>query len=163
MANKKCMLPKGSQRITKIGYEEIYVPAVRHKFKEEDNKLVAISEMPVWARAAFPAPIVNLNYIQSKVYKAAFTRNENLLICAPTGAGKTNIALLTIMQVLSQKRRNNGTFDLKNFKVVYVAPMKALVTEIVGNFQKRLGEAYGITVKELTGDVHLTKSEIDET
>jgi pre-mRNA-splicing helicase BRR2 len=35
-------------------------------------------------------------------------------------------------------RRRDGTFDLKNFKVVYVAPMKALVTEIVGNFQKRL-------------------------
>jgi pre-mRNA-splicing helicase BRR2 len=97
MANKKCLLPKGSQRVAKTGYEEIYVPAVRHKFKEGEGKLVAITELPEWARPAFPAPIVNLNYIQSKVYEAAFTRNENLLICAPTGAGKTNIALLTIL------------------------------------------------------------------
>jgi pre-mRNA-splicing helicase BRR2 len=34
--------------------------------------------------------------------------------------------------------------------------MKALVTEVVGNFQARL-ESFGIKVKELTGDVHLTK------
>ena len=98
MANKKCLLPKGSQRVTKIGYEEIYVPAVRHKFKDDtDNRLIPISELPEWARPAFPAPISSLNYIQSKVYKAAFSSNENLLICAPTGAGKTNIALLTIL------------------------------------------------------------------
>jgi replicative superfamily II helicase len=40
--------------------------------------------------------------------------------------------------------------------------MKALVTEIVGNFQKRLID-YGIQVRELTGDVHLTRQQIDET
>ena len=40
--------------------------------------------------------------------------------------------------------------------------MKALVSEIVGNFQKRLGD-FGLTVKELTGDIHLTKAQIDET
>jgi hypothetical protein len=31
MANKKCTLPKGSTRITKAGYEEVYVPAPRSK------------------------------------------------------------------------------------------------------------------------------------
>lgn len=29
MANKKCTLPKGSTRLTKPGYEEVYVPAIR--------------------------------------------------------------------------------------------------------------------------------------
>jgi pre-mRNA-splicing helicase BRR2 len=58
MANKKCLLPKGSQRVTKTGYEEIYVPAVRHKFKDDkDNRLIPISELPDWSRPAFPAPI----------------------------------------------------------------------------------------------------------
>jgi pre-mRNA-splicing helicase BRR2 len=64
--------------------------------------------------------------------------------------------------VLSQKRKTNGKFDIKNFKIVYIAPMKALVTEIVGNFTKRLQD-FGITVRELTGDIHLTKSQIEET
>jgi len=75
-----------------------------------------------------------LNRIQSKLYKSAFKSSENLLVCAPTGAGKTNIALLAILQILNDKRKSNGRFDIKNFKIVYIAPMKALVTEIVGNF-----------------------------
>lgn len=44
----------------------------------------------------------NLNQIQSVVYKTAYKMNENLLICAPTGAGKTNIAMLTILHELKQ-------------------------------------------------------------
>ena len=41
--------------------------------------------------------------------------------------------------------------------------MQALVAEMVGNFGSRLSEAYGINVRELTGDMNLTKSEIEET
>jgi len=121
---------------------------------------VPIEELPEWVRPAFP--FKKLNRIQSKLYPTAFGSNENLLVCAPTGAGKTNIALLTIMQVLSQRRKADGKINKKSFKIVYIAPMKALVTEIVGNFKKRL-EPFHLTVKELTGDVHLTKAQIDET
>lgn len=69
----------------------------------------------------------------------------------PTGAGKTNVAMLCILHELGLHRRSDGTFDTSAFKIVYVAPMKALVAEMVGNFTKRLSEAYGLTVKELTG------------
>ena len=54
------------------------------------------------------------------------------------------------------RRKQNGKIDTKAFKIVYIAPMKALVSEIVRNFQKRLID-YGIQVKELTGDTHLTR------
>lgn len=40
---------------------------------------------------------------------------------------------------------------------------QALVAEMVGNFTKRLTEPYGINVRELTGDINLTKAEIDDT
>lgn len=55
-----------------------------------------------------------------------------------------------------------GKIDLAKFKIVYIAPMKALVAEMVGNFSTRL-EPYGVKVRELTGDINLTKSEIEET
>ena len=101
--------------------------------------------------------MITLNTIQSKLFEAAFKTPENLLVCAPTGAGNTNIALLTILQVLDSRRRgNNNTIDTRSFKIVYIAPMKALVSEVVGNFSKRL-EDYGIKVRELTGDTHLSR------
>lgn len=33
------------------------------------------------------------------MYQAAFKTSENLLVCAPTGAGKTNVAMLSLLQV----------------------------------------------------------------
>jgi len=48
-------------------------------------------------------------------------------------------------------------------KIVYVAPMKALVQEVVTNFSQRLGPAYGLVVRELSGDQQLSRAEIAET
>lgn len=42
-------------------------------------------------------------------------------------------------------RREDGSIDTAAFKIIYVAPMKALVAEMVGNFSKRL-EPYGVKV-----------------
>ncbi len=86
-----------------------------------------------------------------------------MLVCAPTSAGKTNVALLSILKAIADYRDpDSGIIDLSKFKVVYIAPMKALVAEITGNLSNRL-KTLGITVKELTGDVHLSKSQIEET
>ena len=62
MANKKCTLPKGSQRLTKPGYEEVYVPAMRQK-RTDNDKLVPIDSLPEWARPAFPQSMTHLNKI----------------------------------------------------------------------------------------------------
>lgn len=59
--------------------------------------------------------------------------------------------MLCILHEMGLHRRADGTFDTSAFKIVYVAPMKALVAEMVGNFTKRLSEAYGLQVRELTG------------
>jgi antiviral helicase SLH1 len=52
--------------------------------------------------------------------------------------------------------------DRDGFKVIYVAPMKALAAEITRKFGKRLAWL-GIKVRELTGDMQLTRQEIAET
>ena len=49
-----------------------------------------------------------LNRIQSIVFDAAYNTNENLLISAPTGAGKTNIAMLTILREIKQNKLHGG-------------------------------------------------------
>uniref|UniRef100_A0A803VRD7 Activating signal cointegrator 1 complex subunit 3 n=1 Tax=Ficedula albicollis TaxID=59894 RepID=A0A803VRD7_FICAL len=99
-----------------------------------------------------------LNRIQSIVFETAYNTNENMLICAPTGAGKTNIAMLTILHEIRQHVQH-GVIKKDEFKIVYVAPMKALAAEMTNYFSKRL-EPLGITVKELTGDMQLSKGEI---
>lgn len=57
-----------------------------------------------------------LNRIQSVVFDAAYKTNENLLICAPTGAGKTNIAMLTILHEMKQ-HISQGVIKKDEFKV----------------------------------------------
>ncbi|KDR76589.1 hypothetical protein GALMADRAFT_139507 [Galerina marginata CBS 339.88] len=160
MSNKKCKLPDGSFKRAKKGYEEIHVPAPKQKAVAE-GELVPISSLPEWARQAFTVP--KLNRVQSKLYPIAFGTDEPILLCAPTGAGKTNVALLTILNEMSKHRNaETGEFDLDAFKIVYIAPMKALVQEMVGNFTQRL-KVFGIKVGELTGDSQMTKQQIAET
>ena len=65
----------------------------------------------------------------------------------PAGAGKTNVAMLCVLHELGLHRKADGSIDTSAFKIVYVAPMKALVAEMVGNFSKRLSDKYGIKVR----------------
>ena len=58
----------------------------------------------------------SLNRIQSMVFDAAYNSNENLLICAPTGAGKTNVAMLTILHEVKQ-HISQGVIKKDEFKV----------------------------------------------
>jgi len=77
------------------------------------------------------------------------------MICAPTGAGKTNIALLTILHEVSKridKTKLKLFPDKIEFKCIYISPMKALAAEIVDKFSYKL-KYLGIIVRELTGDM----------
>jgi pre-mRNA-splicing helicase BRR2 len=162
MSNKKVKLPDGSFKRSKKGYEEIHIPAPKPDQFAANEKLVPIKSMPDWTHDAF-AGATSLNRIQSRLYPTAFDSDENLLLCAPTGAGKTNVAMLTILHELGKNRDpETGLIDLDAFKIVYISPMKALVAEQVGNFSHRL-KPYGISVAELTGDRQLTKQQIAET
>jgi len=96
MANRKCHLPPGSFRVAKKGYEEVHVPALKAKPFLDQEKLVAIDEIPEWAQSAFGGTN-SLNRVQSRVYPCAMFSAENMLICAPTGAGKTNVAMLCML------------------------------------------------------------------
>lgn len=161
MTNPKVKLPEGSTKRTFKGYEEIHVPPPK-KRNEPDDREIPVSELPEWAREPFPAA-GKLNKVQSKCFPEAFNDDGNMLICAPTGSGKTNVAMLTILREIGKNRNpETGEINLDAFKIVYIAPLKALVQEQVGNFGSRL-KKYGILVSELTGDRQLTKQQIADT
>uniref|UniRef100_A0A0D9VYU9 U5 small nuclear ribonucleoprotein 200 kDa helicase n=1 Tax=Leersia perrieri TaxID=77586 RepID=A0A0D9VYU9_9ORYZ len=132
-----------SFRIPHKGYVEVHVPALKAKPYETGERVVKISNMPEWAQPAF-AGMTQLNRVQSKVYDTALFKPDNILLCASTGSGKTNVAVLTILQQIGLHTKD-GEFDHTKYKVVYVAPMKALVAEVVGNLSGRLKE-YNITI-----------------
>lgn len=161
MSNKRCQLPDGSFRKQRKGYEEVHVPALKPKPFGPDETLVTIEKLPKYVQPAFE-DFKTLNRIQSRLYKAALESDENLLLCAPTGAGKTNVALLCMMREIGKHINADGTINADDFKIIYVAPMRSLVQEMVGSFGKRLS-SYNLTVSELTGDHQLTREQIQAT
>ncbi|CAG7848419.1 Putative helicase mug81; AltName: Full=Meiotically up-regulated gene 81 protein [Serendipita indica DSM 11827] len=165
----KYLLPLGTTRRYTEDYEEVTVPPARVVPPRATERLVPCSELPPLAKGSFPG-YTSLNRIQSIVYPTAFKTNENMLICGkqpPTGAGKTDVAMLTILRAIDQHRDHRisdipSSVRRDDFKIIYVAPMKALAAEIVRKLGKRLAWLR-IKVRELTGDMQLTKAEIAET
>ncbi|KAH8550562.1 Sec63 Brl domain-containing protein [Umbelopsis sp. PMI_123] len=165
-------LPMGTVRDEHKDYEEITIPVSKQAPIRIGEKLVRIDEMDPLCSGAFKA-YETLNRIQSIVYPIAYGTNENMLVCAPTGAGKTDVAMLTVLRCISQycdpsPASVKGIEDVQfhiaksDFKIVYVAPMKALAAEVVEKMGKRL-KFLGISVREFTGDMQLTKAEISST
>nr|XP_014120434.1 activating signal cointegrator 1 complex subunit 3 [Zonotrichia albicollis]XP_026647376.1 activating signal cointegrator 1 complex subunit 3 [Zonotrichia albicollis] len=153
----KVFLPESVQRENNKMYEEVKIPHSEPMPIGIEEKIVYIKDLDEIGQLAFKG-MKRLNRIQSIVFETAYNTNENMLICAPTGAGKTNIAMLTILHEIRQHVQH-GVIKKDEFKIVYVAPMKALAAEMTNYFSKRL-EPLGITVKELTGDMQLSKGEI---
>jgi len=136
-------------------YIQVVVPAPRRN-NASDDYLVPISTFGPLAQQAFKG-IPTLNRLQSAVFETAYFTNNNLLICAPTGAGKTNVAMTTVVREIE-----THADDLSAVKIIYVAPMKALAQEVVDKFSQRL-KHMGVKVRELTGDMQLSRTEIEAT
>ena len=167
---RKYGLPEGSKKIEHEKYDEYSIPAAKVGTLGVGRKLVEIGEMDGLCKRTFKG-YKSLNRMQSLVYKVAYETNENMLICAPTGAGKTDAAMLTILNTIrhnispsptEEPEASDFIVNSDDFKVIYVAPMKALAAEITEKLGRRLAWL-GINVRELTGDMHLTKKEITET
>ena len=137
------------------------MPALKQKTFAEGETLTQIEKLPKYVQPAF-ADFKTLNRIQSRLQKTALESDENLLLCAPTvrflailrlvvsnlrcflrisifilqGAGKTNVALLCMMREIGKHVNSDGLINVDEFKIIYIAPMRSLVQEMVGNFSK---------------------------
>lgn len=160
VSGQKLLLAEDIRREDSELWEQVHIPISTQKSIDVNINSVSISSLDEIGQMAFSG-VTSLNRIQSIVFNAAYNTNENLLICAPTGAGKTNVAMLTVVHQLKQNIQD-GQLQKNQFKIIYIAPMKALAAEMTANFNKRLG-SLGVSVRELTGDMQLTKREIQET
>ena len=82
------------------------------------------------------------------------------VVAAPTGSGKTGVMELAILRLISVYIDQNNHFVLKpgSLKIVYLAPIRALVQEKVKQWQQTFGNKLGLTCSELTGDTDMADS-----
>ncbi|MBV06240.1 MAG: DEAD/DEAH box helicase [Candidatus Woesearchaeota archaeon] len=86
--------------------------------------------------------ISKLNPGQIKAIQHGLLDNKNLLVCTPTGSGKTAIATLAITKRLEETKG----------KAVYLVPMKALANEKYNDYKNLLKDTnYQVAIS--TGDI----------
>ncbi|KAI7865296.1 Sec63 Brl domain-containing protein [Spinellus fusiger] len=107
--------------------------------------LCPTSEIPNPFDSLFPFSLFNA--IQSACLGSIFYENNNMVISAPTGSGKTVLMELAMIRVLLQSDTQ--------IKVIYMAPTKSLCTEKANSWEKKF-LPLGITCKEFTGDTDST-------
>ena len=108
-------LPEDAKRVSNRTMEEITIPATATPPPPVGEEPVRISKLDEIAQLAFKG-VKTLNRIQSIVFDAAYNTSENLLISAPTGAGKTNIAMLTVLREI-KRNIEGGVIQKDKFKV----------------------------------------------
>jgi hypothetical protein len=68
------------------------------------QELVPVTAFGPYLSHALPPHVTTLNAVQSRVFHEAFLTSQNLLVLAPTGAGKTMVAVSVIFrEILKQK------------------------------------------------------------
>jgi pre-mRNA-splicing helicase BRR2 len=92
--------------------------------------LTELLELPPSSADAFEHPLYmklyegrinHFNRIQTQVFKALYESDDNILVAAPTGNGKT---LCAEFAILRNHRENRPVMS-----VVYIAPSEALAKE----------------------------------
>ncbi|KAJ4423158.1 ATP-dependent DNA helicase MER3 [Gnomoniopsis sp. IMI 355080] len=89
-------------------------------------------------------PYSMFNAVQSKCFNSIYMTDDNMIVSAPTGSGKTVLLELAICKLASLKCNENA-------KIVYIAPTKALCREKAEQWRKKFA-MMAMPVSELTGD-----------
>lgn len=98
--------------------------------------------IPEQLQFIFPYPVFNA--VQSRCFKAVYQTDDNVVVSAPTGSGKTALLELAISRLVNRPGRENS-------KIVYMAPTKALCKEKAEQWAKSFG-TIGMQTSQLTGD-----------
>lgn len=104
------------------------------------------------------APVTTFNSVQLQVVDPIF-HGGNTLVAAPTGAGKTNIALWAMICLLHISQCQHLPVQL----AIYVAPLKALVREVLSRLEsslQQLPNSYNAILCEYTGEESISLSAI---
>ncbi|KAG8705886.1 Sec63, partial [Ceratobasidium sp. 395] len=111
--------------------------------------LVPVSSLPDWCRGIFKFGVFNA--MQSQCFATAMNTDSNMVISAPTGAGKTVLFELAVIKLL----QSSGNVSNLAYKCVYMAPTKAICSERCRDWSNKFSHI-GVKCVELTGDTMAT-------
>ena len=116
-----------------------HAPPIAHGIQ-----LVSPHELPDRFRQVFPYELFNA--AQSKCFAPIYRTDDNVIVSAPTGSGKTALLELAICKVVKDH-------SSEQFKIVYQAPTKSLCSERMRDWEKKFAHL-NLTCAELTGDTN---------
>lgn len=105
-------------------------------------QLISLDQLPDRFRSVFPFRLFNA--VQSKCFEAVYKTNDNLVLSAPTGSGKTAVLEMAVCRLVA-------SFNTDQYKVVYMAPTKSLCSERCRDWQAKF-TSMDLQCAELTGD-----------
>ena len=137
----------GSQTILPVSFRHLILP---EKFPPP-TELLDLQPLPVTALRnpsyeALYQDFKHFNPVQTQVFTVLYNTDDNVLVAAPTGSGKTICAEFAILRNY-QKGQDNV------LRAVYIAPIEALAKERFRDWDKKFGKGLGIRVVELTGEM----------
>uniref|UniRef100_A0A8C6KKY3 Activating signal cointegrator 1 complex subunit 3 n=1 Tax=Nothobranchius furzeri TaxID=105023 RepID=A0A8C6KKY3_NOTFU len=134
----------GAEAVCIINFQNLILPE-RHP---PHTELLDLQPLPVTAlgNPEYESlyKFTHFNPIQTQIFHTLYHTDTNVLLGAPTGSGKTIAAELAMFRVFNK---------YPSAKVVYIAPLKALVRERIEDWKVRIEEKLAKRVVELTGDV----------
>ena len=135
----------GSETVTPVSFQHLIRPDTESVYTE----LLNLQPLPVTAlknpglEEIYVERFQFFNPMQTQIFHTLYHTPANVLLGSPTGSGKTVAAELAMWWAFRERPKS---------KVVYIAPMKALVRERVKDWGKRLARPLGLKLVELTGD-----------
>ncbi|KAF4556580.1 Sec63 Brl domain-containing protein 2 [Elsinoe fawcettii] len=127
-------LPGGRQPLDQ--QERVTAPVVR------GIQLRSPQELPDRFKSVFPFDFFNA--VQSKCFTSVYQSDDNFVLSSPTGSGKTAVFELSVCRLVIQQL-------VDDFKIVYLAPTKALCTERTRDWKRKFSNLQ-VNVEEVTGD-----------
>lgn len=136
-----------------LGAETVHAISFQHLIRPDTESvytdLLNLQPLPITAlknpalEEIYAQRFQYFNPMQTQIFHCLYHTNANVLLGSPTGSGKTIACELAMWWAFREKPGS---------KVVYIAPMKALVRERVKDWGARLTKQMGLKLVELTGD-----------
>ena len=111
---------------------------------------ILMKTFPLSSIINFPS----LNKVQEECFDLLYRSDERALITSPTGSGKTLLFELGIARIIKQNYNLiEKAYKNKNFKIIYIAPIKSLCQEKTFEWKMKYGKTpLELTVTESTSD-----------